>query len=89
MSVYSLEHSKLRISFIISWIVWPFSVKVEDEAPGRDPDLERLADLSPHLMQDIGFRQLANGDWCNGRQRIKPKVQAPAVQTLHARGINS
>lgn len=86
MRIYSPEHTARRMSFLASWLLERIASERPSPTPETDPDLQRLADTSPHLLADIGFRQLADGDWCNGRQCIRPKASATRAQPLHARG---
>ena len=54
----------------------------------RKPPLEdevlRLAEISPHLLHDIGFRQMAPGAavWSDGRHRVAVPQADPADRLL-------
>lgn len=86
MSIYSPAQTAPRMSIIISWLFERTTARRQSLTLDTDPELQRLADTSPHLLADIGFRELADGNWCNGRQRIRPKASSTAAQPLHARG---
>jgi hypothetical protein len=49
-----------------------------------EADLMRLAENSPHLMEDIGFRLDEDGHWTDGRTRLVPDDAGPSDLLLRA-----
>lgn len=55
----------VRIAELAGWLEKPHPKTEQAE-------ILRLAETSPHLLRDIGFRQNPDGTWSNGREWIAP-----------------
>ena len=56
----------------------------KSRAPSLEDEVLRLAQTSPHLLRDIGFRQVAPGAavWSDGRHRVAIRQADPADRLL-------
>jgi hypothetical protein len=58
--------------------------------PQRETSAEallRLAETSPHLLEDVGLRQETDGSWSNGRHRVAAAGTTPADRLLRVHGL--
>ena len=56
-----------RLGVVLGWM--QFSDDRASESDTAD-ELRRLAETSPHLLADLGFRRGPDNVWSNGRTRV-------------------